>query len=983
MRVHETVQLDELQLRFLVDDSHSTSIFCIGIACGYRDQTETPIGLAHLCEHLILHPPQQSALVNKLKRFNGQFHGFTSDEHTVFSVHCQTTHFTDILTDFCSFFLPTELNWNALETEIEAIEQEFIRNQNDDGRRLMELQRTLRPDGIRAFNCGSKASLNSIPRIQLQRNAMEYTRKLLFHSPVCIDIELGVGQYAHQLASIKRLTQSILSEFAASRKRQRKQWLQSSLIPYPASVNSPSNCHADGTTKAAKTHHKAELTLVQMPGKYHQLVINCRLPVNVTAFNVVCGNGNSSQFSLAEILSSLFAQEHRDGFLDQGREAGWFADVRVHVGNQQNHAQDINLCFNGYQLGKERIGQLISYTLCYCSQLLDAVADDAWLSDLLQHQTFLANAVRFGAGSEAKPELLANRRREALLERLLQQQADTPLINHEHHQPFDQKTQHAQVACALSAVLRALLSGNFLLFQVAPSAACQHKTEGYGVGYATTSINRPPNDALSVHRVNNVCGFNPHRHHHPHAAPAHRPKPVSIPAHPMELELSVLHSYSQELDRDQVSVLFAMHYPVTPTNLISKVVLPVAMQALQIELNRTLWYFQQCHSRFMVYAHQSGFSIRLCAHQSLFLDHCLKLIRCIGDASLSEFAMARAIHSQQRQWRLLTSSPSPTSDIHTIQCQLNPNQISASVALEELSKITPDAIRRYVNLLFQSDKKFDVVYVGHLEPIAKQMIQQQLLLTIHRPLESTISQLLQQRERVARRLLVNTVVFRQSSEDSDSLSCYLQTTSAGLLDRAIILLLERLFSLANNIRNNDQRGLSDEPSISIGLLPINQLYGIFMHCKQGTTEVARLRAVAEVYNHALALLRADDAEQLIEQLVHGFRHQLQQSPHNHIDRAQRVWDELNEKEHSQYRAQLLSSMQGITAALLRVRLLNNLSHDSAQHSHRALWLLPQPNDATFDPLAQFGTLSDLPCRPEHLADNHLLAYTELDTMVLS
>lgn len=982
MQVHEIVQIDDIEVRFVIDDSHSTTYFNIGMACGYCDQTEAPIGLAHLCEHLILHPPQQTAFAEKLKRCNGQFNGLTSDEYSMFSVHCQTSHFTDILADFCEFFLQTELNWNALESEIEAIENEYIRNRNDDGRRLIELQRTLQSEPIRAFNCGSKASLTSVPQNQLQRNAMAYTRRLLFHSPVCIDIEIGVAQHQQQSETVKGLTQSIISEYAAARSRQREQSL-SCLIKPPVGRHSLTATQTASDTKLFGESKQTRFTLVQMPGKHHQLILSCRLPINHCILNTTSRRNDSYPFDLADILSSLFAQGHHDGFLDHGREAGWFTDVRVRVGNQYNHAQDINLCFNGYQRGNEGTRHLLSYVLSYCSQLLDAIANDTWLNDLVQHQTFLANATRPDTDSPSAPELLASRRRDALLERLQQQRCpDQQLSNLENRCQSTQNTRHTQISSALSAVLNTLLSEECLVFQIAPEVVCHHTTEGYGVGYAISSFPRPSIIDNSCYRVPNINGFNPYRERS-FTTPAQQPEPPVIESDVMDTDLEILHTFSQELDNELVSGLFAVHYPLSPSNLFTNVVLPVAIQALQIELNRTLWYYQQCGSRFMIYAHQSGFSIRLCAHQAFFLEHCLQLIRCIGCTSISEFAMAHAMHAQHKQWQLLNSSPAPTGDIHAIQCQLNPNQTSAMIALNELSRMTPETIRRSLSQLFQGDKKFDLVFVGHLEPSAKLIIKQQWLKTIHRQTETPITQLLHQRKRLARRLTLNSLILRQADEDTDSLTCYLQTASANLRDRAIILLLERLYSIANNTRRYQHAPSHDQPAINIGLLPINQLYGIFIHCNGGTTEMARLSAVAEVHSQALVLLQADDAEQLVEQLVHGFRIQLQQPPRSHNERAQQLWDELNEKDQSQYRARLLSDMQRVTAAVLQDTLLSNLSTDSTKQSHRALWLVPNANGEAADWLARFDGLSDLPCRPQHCADNDLHPYTELDTELLS
>jgi insulysin len=153
-----------------VDKSSAALVVKVG---SWEDPVDYP-GIAHFLEHMLFlgnkKYPEESAYNRFITEHGGQTNAFTSNDYTGFVFSIDHLAFSEALDRFSSFFKEPLFNPSGVDRELQAIDQEYAKNlENDDIRQyfiLKELVNPGHPDG--AFSMGNRASLQKVSQETLK-----------------------------------------------------------------------------------------------------------------------------------------------------------------------------------------------------------------------------------------------------------------------------------------------------------------------------------------------------------------------------------------------------------------------------------------------------------------------------------------------------------------------------------------------------------------------------------------------------------------------------------------------------------------------------------------------------------------------------------------------------------------------------------------------------------------------------------------------
>ena len=150
------------------DPAAETSAAALDVKVGFLSDPWDRPGLAHFCEHMLFlgnaKYPAEGEWRSFLETRGGSSNAYTAAEDTCFYFDVDAGDFDAALDRFAQFFVSPTFSASGVNRELEAIESEDSKNQQSDGFRLLQLDRSARGAATedhpaRKFGTGNRATL--------------------------------------------------------------------------------------------------------------------------------------------------------------------------------------------------------------------------------------------------------------------------------------------------------------------------------------------------------------------------------------------------------------------------------------------------------------------------------------------------------------------------------------------------------------------------------------------------------------------------------------------------------------------------------------------------------------------------------------------------------------------------------------------------------------------------------------------------------
>jgi len=169
------IQLENGLKAYIISDPNidKSSAALVVKTGSWEDPVEAP-GIAHFLEHMLFlgnkKYPHETEYDRFITEHGGQFNAFTANDFTGYVFTVNNTALPEALDRFSSFFKGPLFNPSGVDRELQAIDQEYAKNlENDDIREYFihkELVNPGHPNG--AFGMGNRASLQNVSQETLK-----------------------------------------------------------------------------------------------------------------------------------------------------------------------------------------------------------------------------------------------------------------------------------------------------------------------------------------------------------------------------------------------------------------------------------------------------------------------------------------------------------------------------------------------------------------------------------------------------------------------------------------------------------------------------------------------------------------------------------------------------------------------------------------------------------------------------------------------
>lgn len=186
-----------LEAMLVSDQKADRSAAVISVKAGsWQDPKDYP-GIAHFLEHMLFLGTQKFPEESGYQRFifehGGETNAFTSNDFTSYMFSVSNDAFEEALDRFSFFFKEPLFNPSGVSRELNAIDQEYAKNiENDDIRELYVIKELGNPNHPNhAFNMGNSKTLSKVSRETLkewyENHYSANLMKLVVYSPLPLD----------------------------------------------------------------------------------------------------------------------------------------------------------------------------------------------------------------------------------------------------------------------------------------------------------------------------------------------------------------------------------------------------------------------------------------------------------------------------------------------------------------------------------------------------------------------------------------------------------------------------------------------------------------------------------------------------------------------------------------------------------------------------------------------------------------------------
>lgn len=348
-REYKVVTLaNELVVMLVRDKDTDKAAAAMNVAVGHFSDPETLAGLAHFLEHMLFLGTEKYPVENEYHSFlaahSGRYNAYTSMEETNYFFDVAHEHLEQALDRFAQFFTAPLFTPGATERELQAVNNEHVKNLENDHWRLFQLSKsTANPQHpFSKFGTGDLQTLRDTPR----RHGIDIRSALLtFHdryyssnvSTLCI---LG----REPMETLEAWAVEKFSSFANK---------NVSVPSFPSDAYRPENL-----TSIIKVVPVKDLRSMQLQWLWPAL-------------------GTHYHTKPSCILSHLLGHEAKGAILQLLKVKGWANELRA--GDSQNATS-----FSIFQIdialteeGLDRVNDIVLIVYQYL-RMLSAASDDEW-----------------------------------------------------------------------------------------------------------------------------------------------------------------------------------------------------------------------------------------------------------------------------------------------------------------------------------------------------------------------------------------------------------------------------------------------------------------------------------------------------------------------------------------------------------------------------------------------------------------------------
>ncbi len=158
-----------LEAYIVSDPDANQSAAALSVECGSIHDPEEYPGMAHFCEHMLFMGskkyPDENTFWQKITDNCGTTNAYTKPDRTVYMFSINHENFTETLDVFSGFFTGPLFKTDAVKRELNAVNQEHLKNVEHDGwREFMVLKETCnQKNPMSKFSTGTAATLSIIP----------------------------------------------------------------------------------------------------------------------------------------------------------------------------------------------------------------------------------------------------------------------------------------------------------------------------------------------------------------------------------------------------------------------------------------------------------------------------------------------------------------------------------------------------------------------------------------------------------------------------------------------------------------------------------------------------------------------------------------------------------------------------------------------------------------------------------------------------
>lgn len=191
------IKLDNgLQAILVSDPKTDQSSATIAIEAGSWQNPEKYPGIAHFLEHMLFlgtkKYPRESEYQSFITEHGGYSNAFTANDYTTYIFSVDNGVFPEALDRFSSFFKEPLFNPSGVSRELNAIDQEYAKNyENEDIREIMvmkEIENPKHPNYL--FSMGNTSTLNSVSQETLKEWYAQHYSANIMHLMVVSNLPL-------------------------------------------------------------------------------------------------------------------------------------------------------------------------------------------------------------------------------------------------------------------------------------------------------------------------------------------------------------------------------------------------------------------------------------------------------------------------------------------------------------------------------------------------------------------------------------------------------------------------------------------------------------------------------------------------------------------------------------------------------------------------------------------------------------------------
>lgn len=194
----EKIRLNNgLEVYIISDPNVDKSSAALTVLVGSWDEPKDTPGLAHFLEHMLFlgtkKYPKESEYDRFITEHGGVANAFTVSDGTSYMFEVENSAFEEALDRFSNFFKEPLFNPSGVARELQAIDQEYAKNrENDSFREIYVLKELADPDHpFHAFSAGNSSTLGKVSQETLkdfyQKNYSANLMRLTVISPLPLD----------------------------------------------------------------------------------------------------------------------------------------------------------------------------------------------------------------------------------------------------------------------------------------------------------------------------------------------------------------------------------------------------------------------------------------------------------------------------------------------------------------------------------------------------------------------------------------------------------------------------------------------------------------------------------------------------------------------------------------------------------------------------------------------------------------------------